>query len=165
MVKRSLVPILLFAAGIPVVVAGGAENPPAPQRLHVHVRLGEGDAKRVKREGPVRILADHAIVASENQPIHMMIGGRAGIPGAPGEFVDFGFQVNGKCRAVRDGAVRVDLAVTDSGRRAPDDDSLELQSVSTRIIRTIKLGETIVVPRPGYGRPGWMEMTVDLQHP
>src|SRR5262249_17076975 len=150
----------------PPMATESGEERPARKQLQFKLSVREGDPLGSPETNTQRILAEPTIVALEDQSFTFQAGGQLLVP-VLGELqergaVPFGIEIKSKAGSVQDDKVRGDITVSNSVRADHSDDRAQVYTESTRLTRTVQLGQ-VVKFRVGKGTVDsqtWVELTV-----
>jgi hypothetical protein len=157
---------LAFAAAMLVgsqSMAGGDKPQPSKQLLF-NMRVFEGDPLGSREEGTLKILAEPRLVTLENRPISFVSGGEIAVTdGENVQFHQFGWMIEGKPGAVKDGKVRLDLTLSNTTVGERSEERIQLHTESTRTITTTRLGEVVKLRwgKGSHDRQTWVELSVE----
>jgi RNA polymerase sigma factor (sigma-70 family) len=154
------------AAAGPKAEAPAAVVPKAPRQVQIRLRVWEGDPQGSREAGTLKILAQPTLGVLEGRPFSFLDGGEQAVPAGADkiQFVEFGHSIRGTARpGEKPGTVFLDVTFENTTIPEQSVDILRVNSESTRMLGTFKVGEVVKLdgPKSAAGRQLWAELVVE----
>src|SRR5437016_4879326 len=134
--KMRKMSLAVLAVGI--VTAGNpmAGEPKSDKQVMISVRLCEGDPLGSREEGTLKVQAEPRLITLDNQSCSFLRCGEMAIPDGPDnvQFLEHGLRVDCKPQVLKDGKIRLDIAVTNSKLETAEDGAPIINSENVRTI-------------------------------
>lgn len=162
--RWSIVLVIVAAVLVGSQFLRGNDQPSPGQQLQFKIRVLEGDPLGSVETGTLKVLAEPCLVTLENRPFRFLSGGEVAVQeGEQVQFHPFGWMIEGKPGAVKNGKVRLDITLSNTTLGERTEERIQLHCESTRTIATVGLGEVVKLYwRTRGDKPqAWAELSVE----
>jgi hypothetical protein len=181
--QRASLLLSVFAVAVGVAPIRAQDSVPAPmpprpvegvgddfagqEPIIIKARFCESDSPEDREKGELRVVSRPTVLTVPNHNFSLHIGGeKVVVDHATGDvdLIEIGRRLEGKVGAVRGGTVRISLTISDTTVEEAGDDGVVLNTQSTRVLKTVALGETTqlsLTPREAHGKVVWVELTFE----
>lgn len=148
--RRLLLPAILTILGLASHSVRANDKPPQKQ-FQVEVQIYRVSTSPDEDD---KLLVNPQLIANEGQPFTYFAGNQVPIPDETGrlEYIDVGHVVQGKLVSVKDGKAMIDVTIANSQLTPQPKNRVEIQTESTRMIRSVGLGKVMRLRWPEAAR-------------